>query len=321
MGCKVEPIPSEPHYDNPYDPRSPNFNDELDLGRWSLMQKTELPSLLAPKTVLNNNTCYLLGGVNANYAVSNSVYSFPLPDTITSDSIYLSLRQPMLFARKNFSTVVYNGVIYVFGGDTNASVEAYNLFENRWFSLGPLPSSEMQYGTAAIQFHDSILVLGGKSLAGIVSNKAWLYKPSVNLWTSFVTLPVRIASPTIQVLENKLYMIGGFDSAGYASSQIHVLDLRNNSWSLFPDTLKAPRGNSVSLSRNGRIYVFGGQNENGVFILKVDEIKLSGAKCVRKADVPYQVLPYGCFYHEDKMKLICGGADLPLMVLRFDLVY
>jgi hypothetical protein len=321
LGCKVDPLPPEPQYVNPYDPRSPNFNDELDLGEWTLLQKREHGNPLIPATVLNNKTCYLLGGIDASNAVSNGVYSFFLPDTSIADSIHLFVGLPMLFARKSFSAIAYNGIIYAFGGDMNGTTEAFNLLENRWFSLGTLPANDMYAGTAAIQFHDSIIVLGGKSLAGSASNKAWLYKPSVNLWSLFVTLPVRIVFPTVQILENKFYMIGGFDSAGHATSKIYVLDLTNGSWSLFPDTLKEARGNSVSVVRQSRIYVFGGQNEYGAFSSRVDEIRVSSGRCVRKGDVPYGVLPYDCFYDSKKMKLICGGRDQPLMVLEFDLLY
>ena len=124
-------------------------------------------------------------------------------------------------------------------------------------------------GLASCVIGDKIYVLGGVS--GLMPNILYLntlevYDPASNTWNTPVT--TGSFSPrgwfTANVVDGKIYVIGGFDAnLNSVSSEVQVFDPANNSWNTLSTTgFFSPRFDHTASVINGKIYIFGGADGN-----------------------------------------------------------
>lgn len=179
----------------------------------------------------------------------------------------------------------------------------------------------MTFGEFSVGNPSNIFVGGGKSTSGKTSNEIWSFAPLANTWSFFANMPAALSFATAQMVDSNLYVIGGIDSSNRTSSKIYVLNILNKTWSIYPDTLRKARAKCVSLVRNARIYVFGGEAASGVLSDAVDEIKIKSNKCVAKANIGSSIYPYGCFLYKGEMYFIGGDEIKAIRVLKFALPY
>ena len=120
---------------------------------------------------------------------------------------------------------------------------------------------------AAVHWNGKLYIIGGQTANGL-SKKIWEYNPATKLWTdqtcnSYSFTPRK--DMTAVVFGNKLYIMGGVDSTGYALKDAYVVDMNTFSSTRItdiPGTSTATIG-SAGAALNGYIYMFGGYNNEG----------------------------------------------------------
>jgi len=98
----------------------------------------------------------------------------------------------------------------VLGGAESDAHQVYDAASNSWTSKAPLPHSEgIGWGMAAV-FRDKIYLFGGgygKERRG--DEKAWVYDPAADQWSSKAPMPVRRMQGAAVTAGNAIYIIGG----------------------------------------------------------------------------------------------------------------
>lgn len=84
-----------------------------------------------------------------------------------------------------------------------------------------------------------------------------------NRWEPFTCFPRRLRGVATAVLEDKLYVMGGFDKdQSIESDSVYVLEgktFASSQWSLLPSRLNTPRSGHSAVTYRGRIIVAGGR--------------------------------------------------------------
>jgi N-acetylneuraminic acid mutarotase len=128
-----------------------------------------------------------------------------------------------------------------------------------WSTIAPYPTP---FGFGLGDFGNRADVINGKlySVGSAWSgekNHAFVYDPTANAWTPIADSPVRRDAAAVVADNGKLYVTGGFDSAGNAIAETDVYNPSTDTWtSLTPDpTPTSSMGVAVA---NGVIYLVGG---------------------------------------------------------------
>lgn len=142
-------------------------------------------------------------------------------------------RAPMPTARTGVAAVVFNGMVYVMGGqDANGTildvVEIYNPASNSW-NTGPNLRTA-RYNFAAVVYDGQIYVLGGHDNDDESSKKVEVFSPSENRWESFDNLEEEREGLGAVVLNDELYVMGGANGSADILSSVEILDTDEESW-------------------------------------------------------------------------------------------
>jgi|GEM_PF-6765018 hypothetical protein len=152
-------------------------------------------------------------------------------------------------AKEQFSSAFYNGKVYVLGGYVTDS------------------TTNLGFGSASIEVYD-------------LMTKRWDI--------SKIKMPSPRAHSSIEVLNNKLYVIGG--SSGWPLilryDDIEVFDLLLDSWDPDPIRLSSRRYGSGSCIVEGQIYVIGGFDRTSQGISTVEAYDPVSKIWEKKADMP-----------------------------------
>src|ERR687892_292092 len=79
-----------------------------------------------------------------------------------------------------------------------------------------------------------------------------------SFWTDGAPMPTPRTEVTAAVLEDDIYVIGGFDEFGQVTGIVEVYNIANNAWSKAAAPLPVPLHHTAAASYNGKIYVVGG---------------------------------------------------------------
>jgi hypothetical protein len=186
---------------------------------------------------------------------------------------------PMNLARSYFGAVVLNGKIYAIGGcdqvatggsiimpassttggDTGAN-EAYNPATGNWTSEAPMPTP--REGFAIATYQGKIYCIGGSTqeppidMYGAVGVNE-VYDPSTNRWQEEALMPYPVADFEANVVDGKIYCIGGIDANNVGSKANQVYDPATNTWSEDAPLPTATFDYAMGTC-NGKIYVING---------------------------------------------------------------
>ena len=110
----------------------------------------------------------------------------------------------------------------------------------------------------------TLYAVGGVDISG-TSSSTLAYDPKTNSWTEKAPMPTAREHLTSEVLDEKLYVIGG-RTAGMSANvdATEVYDPINDSWTELP-SMPSKRGGLTSAAVNETIYVFGGEQPSGTF--------------------------------------------------------
>ncbi len=181
-------------------------------------------------------------------------------------------RAPMPTASAYAEAVTIKGEIYVI---LPSSTYSYDPPTDTWASMISMPT--VQYGFAVAAYQNMIYVFGGCSgfnpTSGYPINCTQanrVFNPATNSWENRAPMPTARAEFQANVVNGKIYLIGGTLPSGDISNASEVYDPPTNSWSTAAP-IPFPVGLYASAVVNNKIYVEGG-GQSGPKIIDLNQI-------------------------------------------------
>jgi DNA-binding CsgD family transcriptional regulator len=160
--------------------------------------------------------------------------------------------------RSGMAAAVYEGALYVIGGETaqgtTSAVLRYRASPGGWETLAekPTPVSDVQ----AVVVGERIFVPGGKDAGGKAVKTFEVYLPRLNKWEQLAPLPAALSGYALAASEGRLYLFGGWDGDVY-SAAVYSYDPAANTWQM-RTALPSARAFAAAVLVEGRIYIAGG---------------------------------------------------------------
>jgi N-acetylneuraminic acid mutarotase len=185
--------------------------------------------------------------------------------------------------REDVALAAHDGLIYIFGGaattfDSGDSevAAAYNPATDTWDDPGIADLPAGLTAAQAVSWKGEIWIIGGFDIGGNSLSQVLIYDPVANDYSAGPTLPAArdTAGVAVQTDGNadRLYVLGGRNSQGsmpLTKVNSWVLNLTDTDWDDIAP-LPTPRRSFVAATVDGKIQLFGGENESGV-VATVDE--------------------------------------------------
>ena len=219
--------------------------------------------------VVYENEIYLFGGQTSAGVSAAAVRYDPLNkawETLADKPTAVSHAQGALLGEK----------VYVPGGQAAdgkpiAALEVYDLRQDQWDTLAPLPVPLSRYGLAA--YEGNLYLVGGWD-GETYSSAVYRYDPETDAWSERSPLPGPLGGCGVAALPGKLLVIGGFDGTQALTQTLAYFPNRDNSgddpWEERPALPEARYNLSVVTLANAA-YVIGGQQGDLAPLMLVDE--------------------------------------------------
>jgi N-acetylneuraminic acid mutarotase len=179
---------------------------------------------------------------------------------------------PMPTARSEITATNIGNDIYVIGGfdesgDPLDVVEVYNVKNNSWKSIDPLPQEV--HHPAAASYDGKIYVVGGFiSRELIPSNQLFIYDPMNNQWTKGKSMPTPRGALNALFVNGTLYAIGGRDGSGTLNIN-EAYDPLTNKW-ISKTSMPTARHHAASATVDNKIYVVGGRTVGSSSLVNIN---------------------------------------------------
>lgn len=184
-----------------------------------------------------------------------------VPSTIP-ESRWIEFSQ-MPEARSNMAGVVYEGIAYLIGGQSNGAISgtvtAYDANNDRWVVKPDKPTPVTAAGAAVIG--EKIYVPGGLTGENTATNILEIYNPRTEHWEQGPPMPAALSAYALATYEGKLYLFGGWDGAAY-SSKVYIFDPTQQNWTQRGE-MKTARAFGAAAVLGSKIYLVGGKNDQG----------------------------------------------------------
>lgn len=176
-----------------------------------------------------------------------------------------SLGNPMPKPKSEMASAIIGDKIYVpaginFGGSLN-SFYAYDIGNNSWEELPPLPKKVNHIGMAA---HDGKLYIscGFKDLFQTKTlTTFWMYDPSTKAYTAKANHPYKRAAHSMITIGDKIYLVGG---SGEATDKILVYTPATDTWEEGLKPFPEPQRDHINLLyKDKKLYVVAGRTKKG----------------------------------------------------------
>ncbi len=140
--------------------------------------------------------------------------TFFIPLSTTEDS--WATMEPMPTARGSFGVAVVDGKIYAIGGFNGSNYlainEMYDPETDTWTTKQSMPTARHEFAIAVCQ--NKIYVIGGVFRANDFFNSGFtgvneVYDPLTDTWETMEPMPTARARLQANVVDNKIYLIGG----------------------------------------------------------------------------------------------------------------
>jgi N-acetylneuraminic acid mutarotase len=194
---------------------------------------------------------------------------------MTEDS-WITL-EPVPTIRRDLGVAVVNGKIYAIGGRNDngrlSTNEEYDPATNTWTTKTPMPTPRSDFGIAV--FQNKIYCIGGIIYfdwsgygEGILCAFNEVYDPLTDTWENKTSMPTKRQRPKANVVNGKIYLIGGFQYQDLPPPRTtielnvnEVYDPETDSWTTKTPIPNTPYG-PASATINNKIYVIGGFNSD-----------------------------------------------------------
>jgi hypothetical protein len=178
-------------------------------------------------------------------------------------------RKGLPTARRDFASVVNDGVLYVMGGMDDEServrdASAYDIATNQWRQLPPMKHPG---GCAAVCVGDRVLVFGASGAGGTVTGaRAEAYDITTGVWSDLPPSDVERTGVAAVLLDGLVYVLGGLgfheDGEGAVLDVAEVYDPVANTWTRIAD-MGLEREEPCAVAHNGFVYALGGCEYGG----------------------------------------------------------
>lgn len=180
---------------------------------------------------------------------------------------------PMPSPKINHASVLYNGVVFVFGGSTTGGVASndtylYNIASDTWITGIVIPETR-NFGTAEV-VNGKIYLIGGYSqlAAPFTLNTSVLeLDPATSNISIKSNMPTAVAGCASFVFGNKIYILGGSGSGGWNidfKDLMQIYDPATDLWSTGTQLPYAAR-NIAAAANGSTIIIAGGYGKTPTF--------------------------------------------------------
>lgn len=245
------------------------YNDlwKYDVGSdaWSQLSPSgSLPSArFGHSAVTYGGKIYIFGGQLSGGSKVNDLWVYDIAGNSWAE---LSPSGSLPTARGFHGSSLYNGKMYVFGGDDGTAYArndlwVYDIAGNSWAQLSPSGTPPGRFGTLMVPYGGKLYLFGGV-VGGDKENDLWVYDISGNSWTELSpsgTPPAERYVHAGDVYNDKMYVFGGYKATGY-SNDLWEYNITSNSWSEKTTSGGPPtaRAYHSATMLGGKLFVFGG---------------------------------------------------------------
>jgi serine protease AprX len=263
-----------------------------DLWKYDPITNSWTPLAFSPdyhyhsQAVYFDGKIYNIGGYNENF-----------PEEVTDTTRIYNIAtntwttgEPMPQALAQMATALWDGIIYVAGGNNSAgrvnTLYAYHIDTDTWtMTLAPTPESVTLSGFGVI--NGKLYVAGGSADAGYLDT-LYIYDIATDTWTTGANLLQAIARPGSSVFDDgtgpKLYLYGGRLPDLTPTNMTQVYDPASNIWTYGPN-MNVPLFSSYGTAfSNDSIVAPGGLDGN--FVGLIDNEQLINIPCATATRTP-----------------------------------
>jgi N-acetylneuraminic acid mutarotase/plastocyanin len=191
---------------------------------------------------------YVIGGSQSDRSDKLEAYD------VTANT--WSILSPLPSNRADVATTVLDDRLFVIGGSGESSrLDRYDPATNTWLNLQSMTTG--RFGATAETFRGKIYVIGGNGSNGRVVEE---YNPDSNKWVTKRTSPSRRYLAASAVFNGKIYIIGGGETA---EDRVNAYDVDKDEWITALAPMPKPVTKAQAVLINSKIYVIGGENQNG----------------------------------------------------------
>jgi N-acetylneuraminic acid mutarotase len=181
--------------------------------------------------------------------------------------------EPLPTIRRDLGVAAVNGKIYAIGGRSDgcrlSTNEEYDPETNTWTTKTPMPTPRSDFGIAVV--NNKIYCIGGITDfdwsghgKGILCTANEVYDPLTDTWENKTSMPTQRQRPKANVVNGKIYVMGGFQYRDLPPPQTtieldvnEVYDPETDSWTTKTPMPHTPYG-PASTTIDNKIYVIGG---------------------------------------------------------------
>ena len=173
--------------------------------------KTALPNAKQYSTAVEANGKVYISQGNNTY---NMVYD-------PSTDAWTQLTRNGTTGGNYISSAYYNGKIYVMGGASYPTYAySYDIANDTWATIASIPTGFYRAGQHGMVYKDKIYFMCG-TYNSSTSNKILQYDPVANSWELLsITMPVAVYGPTTQIVNGRMYCIGGYYNTYMKNNQM-----------------------------------------------------------------------------------------------------
>jgi N-acetylneuraminic acid mutarotase len=224
-----------------------------------------------------NGKIYAIGGENGDVTTRTNEEYDPETNTWTT-------RTSMPTARSRFAIAVYQNKIYVIGGTTGSgdlygqqlatdANEVYDPSTDTWETRTPLPTPRQDLSAQTV--NGKIYTLSGIRCEALFITPRYdvteVYDPATDSWTTKASIPTSVWGYASTVVDNKIYVIGGWNMTSYgwsAARSNQVYDPKTDTW-ISRAAPKIALARSAAGTTTGdiapkRIYILGGMDQHNI---------------------------------------------------------
>ena len=227
---------------------------------WEQMESMNTAREDAASCVIDNKI-YVFGGYTSMTSATASVEVYDV------ESDKWRVLKNMDQVKGSVCSEMINDKIYVMGGwaRINNSWQSVNTnleydYETDSYSEKQSALIDIGFGASCV-YNDSIFTFGGFSHREGNETKSWIYDPDVDTWDSICAMNFHHGEMTAQVINDKIYAIGGVeglpDTNWYITGKVEMYDPVSNCWEEKAE-IPIPVAGHSSFVHNEKILVFGG---------------------------------------------------------------
>ncbi len=170
-------------------------------------------------------------------------------------------------ARSSLAVVAFKNEIFALGGENERGildvVEVFTPETGKWSRESPMP-----WGAADIQagvIGNKIYIPGGRLVSEDISSTLSVFDLTNNVWTRGANLPAPVSRYTLAVLEDRLYLFGGWDGQQFLDTVL-IYDPLFDEWRE-GSNMSEPRADAAAAVIDDEIHLLGGFNQDGALDL------------------------------------------------------